>query len=100
MLRVDAVKTHGLYCQVVSYLGREAPVRPGMRIVHKEYKSEQDEMVLIGLLAMARWRLIELDRQGTQVSTAHFIFSLPYWPYCGCLTRCILSAPMRLSCIH
>jgi hypothetical protein len=76
VLRVDAVKPTGCMCQVVSVPTPTSPLsaRPGpvyvsagARLVHAEYQSEQDEMVLIGLLAMVRWRLIELDRQGKQV---------------------------------
>lgn len=40
-------------------------VSPGMPVVHDEYRGGAD-LAHIGLLAMCRWRLIELERSGEQ----------------------------------
>lgn len=63
VLSVDAVMTFGVSCRVV----RGGRVQPRAAVRHKEYRSGENDLVLIGLLAMIRWRLIELDRRGDQV---------------------------------
>jgi len=84
-LRVSAVRGYRCICQVLCRSPHR--VEPGATIRHKEYKSDRESLLLIGLLAMIRWRLLELDRRGEQVVTPRQLLDM-------CVT-CMMVRPDR-----